>query len=243
MSSDISAIEKALKAPFPAKDIEWRIGRKSRDGKKASVLAYIDARAVEDRLDEVVGIFFWEDVYVFHADGSVVCTLTIDLVDRKVSKSDGAEKTNIEATKGGISGAFKRAAAKWGIGRYLYNLEERWVEIDQYGNFTPPKLPAWALPSGDTSTAKVVAEPTQTENQAQEATQDPTAAFLERARATVAGFKVKFKDIPELKIRPEAESTEIKQAVLGWYTSLGKTEDEAIDRLAELAQAVKSGTT
>lgn len=84
---------------------------------------------------------------------------------------------------------------------------------------------------------------TQGKNPAQKAAQDLTATFLERARATVAGFKVKFKDIPELKIRPEAESTEIKQAVLGWYTSLGKTEDEAIDRLAELAQAVKSGTT
>lgn len=82
----------------------------------------------------------------------------------------------------------------------------------------------------------------QGKNPTEKAPQDPTTAFLERARNTVAGFKVKFKDIPELKIRPEAQSAEIKQAVLGWYTSLGKTEDEAIDRLAALAQEAKNAT-
>lgn len=84
--------------------------------------------------------------------------------------------------------------------------------------------------------------PAQGKNPTQKAAQDPTTAFLNRAAATIKGFNVKFKDIPELKIRPEAEATEVKQAVLGWYTSLGKTEDEAIDRLAGLAQEAKNAS-
>lgn len=73
-------------------------------------------------------------------------------------------------------------------------------------------------------------------------TQDATNAFLTRARDTISGFGMKFKDIPDLKIRPEADTAEVKQAVLGWYTSLGKTENEAIDRLAALAQEAKNAT-
>ena len=37
----IDAIYPALCAPFPTKSISWRVGRKSKDGKKAQVLAYI----------------------------------------------------------------------------------------------------------------------------------------------------------------------------------------------------------
>ncbi len=33
-----------LSAPFPAKDVEWRIQKKSNDKKKALVIAYHDAR-------------------------------------------------------------------------------------------------------------------------------------------------------------------------------------------------------
>jgi hypothetical protein len=36
----------------------------------------------------------------------------------------------VEADKGGISDAFKRAAVKWGIGRYLYDLKSPWVPCE-----------------------------------------------------------------------------------------------------------------
>ncbi len=36
----------------------------------------------------------------------------------------GCRETQVEAVKGGRSGAMKRAAVQWGIGRYLYNLEK-----------------------------------------------------------------------------------------------------------------------
>lgn len=136
-----------LKAPFPVKSVHWRIGSKTKDGKKARVLAYIDARDVMKRLDDVAGPLNWEDHYREVA-GRVVCELTLSVDGSRVTKSDGAGDTQVEAEKGGLSDAFKRAAVKFGIGRYLYQLDAPWVPINEYGNFTPPDLPVWATPEG-----------------------------------------------------------------------------------------------
>jgi hypothetical protein len=58
----------------------------------------------------------------------------------------------MEATKGGLSDAMKRAAYQWGIGRYLYELPSVWMPIKKQGSSyvltDTPKLPAWALPKG-----------------------------------------------------------------------------------------------
>lgn len=155
---------KDLAKPFDPKDIEWRVGRSGTSNNKpwAMVLAYLNARAVMDRLDEVVGPERWKDRY--WSDGkSIMCGLSIKVGDEWVEKIDGSEETEIEAVKGGISGAFKRAAVKWGVGRYLYNLEEGFAQIvdkscpgASYAKtkegtvfyWTPPELPGWARPSG-----------------------------------------------------------------------------------------------
>ena len=39
----------------------------------------------------------------------------------------------MEKEKGQYSGAFKRAAVLWGVGRYLYDLPNAWVAIQQKG--------------------------------------------------------------------------------------------------------------
>lgn len=113
-----------LKKPFPVNAISWRIGQKSKTKPKAMMLCYIDARDVMDRLDEVCGSN-WSDDYK-EVKGRIVCTITID----GVSRSDGAGDTDFEGEKGGLSDAFKRAAVKWGIGRYLYNASEYNTWID-----------------------------------------------------------------------------------------------------------------
>lgn len=113
-----------LKKPFPADAISWRIGQKSKSKPKAKMLCYIDARDVMDRLDKVCG-YNWSDSYQ-EVMGRIVCTITIG----NQSRTDGAGDTDIEAEKGGLSDAFKRAAVKWGVGRYLYNAKNfnTWVE-------------------------------------------------------------------------------------------------------------------
>jgi hypothetical protein len=145
----VDEIQKLLAEPFSASDIEWRIGRKSKAGDKASVLAYVTNRAIMNRLDGVVGIGGWHNTYQQWRGKGVVCGLSLFIGEDWLTKYDGADDTDIESTKGGLSDSMKRAAVQWGIGRYLYNLEEVWVPIDQYGKFKDPPLPSWALPESE----------------------------------------------------------------------------------------------
>jgi len=84
-------------------------------------VAYIDARQVMDLLDEVVGPQNWQDHYREVA-GKVYCDLSIQVEDEWITKSDCGTASHFEAEKGQASDAFKRAAVKWGIGRFLYQL-------------------------------------------------------------------------------------------------------------------------
>jgi hypothetical protein len=159
----LDLIVQRLKEPFPAEDIEWRIQRSGKKEGKiwAMVLAYVTARAIQERLDEACGVFGWKNEYKEGPNGGVLCGISIaDSEGRWTTKWDGAENTNIEAVKGGLSGAFKRAGAVWGIGRYLYNLEATFAVISDSGRYSsqvkdgpwfkwnPPALPSWALPEG-----------------------------------------------------------------------------------------------
>lgn len=159
-----------LKEPFPYEDIEWRLQSCGKTNGKfwGKCLAYVTNRAICNRLDEVCGPENWKNEFDKAPDGGVLCGLSIKIGDEWITKWDGAENTNIEAVKGGLSGAMKRAASTgWGIGRYLYNLEESWVEVSEKGKFSgktkegdwfkwnPPALPSWALPNGTTSSRPI----------------------------------------------------------------------------------------
>ena len=120
-----------LAAEFPKEDIHWRAQSLTKDGDKAMALAYLDARDVMDRLDQIVGPENWQDRY--ESDGpKTICYLSVRIGEEWVTKADGAGDTQVEAEKGSISGAFKRAAVKWGIGRYLYDMPAPWVPCESY---------------------------------------------------------------------------------------------------------------
>lgn len=126
-----------LSAPFPPDRVSWRIGSTNGDKTKGLALAYIDARDVMQRLDDVVGPDRWQNRYP-HANGKTVCEIGIlihpgILPGEWVWKSDGAGDSDVEAEKGALSDAFKRAAVRWGIGRYLYEIASPWVAIEQRG--------------------------------------------------------------------------------------------------------------
>ena len=132
----MTSIKEQLAAPFPPKEILWRIGQETKDGTKAMCLAYLDARMVMDRLDSVVGNEGWSDSYSELKTG-LCCRLCVDYETKpKVCKSDGAGETNIEGEKGNYSDAFKRAAVKHGIGRYLYRMDTPWVSIEKKGKYS-----------------------------------------------------------------------------------------------------------
>lgn len=121
-----------LHKPFPANEIEWRVGSTNADKTRGLALAYLTARHVMERLDEVCGAENWQDRYEFHG-ARTVCYLSIKIGDEWVTKADGAGDSDVEAEKGAISDALKRAAVKWGIGRYLYGLASPWVELEAAG--------------------------------------------------------------------------------------------------------------
>lgn len=121
---------------------QWKIQSKSRDGKKSTIVAYIDARDVMKLLDEVAGPENWKDEYdaLDPELKRVKCRLSVkvregaDGQEEWVTKEDIGTASEYEGEKGAFSDAFKRAAVKWGIGRFLYDLDTLSVNIDQYGN-------------------------------------------------------------------------------------------------------------
>jgi hypothetical protein len=121
-----------LRAPFNPDRVSWRVGSTNKEKTKGMALAYVDARDVMDRLDEVCGPAGWQCSYP-HANGKTVCAIGIKVGDEWIWKSDGAGDSDIEAEKGALSDAFKRAAVRWAIGRYLYDVDSPWVEIESFG--------------------------------------------------------------------------------------------------------------
>lgn len=167
---------KKLLERFPAESVEWRIsqaGVKS-DGKIwARCLAYITNRAIQDRLDEVFTPFGWSNEFK-EWKGGQLCGISIKFDGEWITKWDGAQDTQFEAVKGGLSDSMKRAAVQWGIGRYLYNLDEAFAIVSDKGKhyqsaskdrdgkekcpafrWDEPSLPAWALPASVQQTEKV----------------------------------------------------------------------------------------
>lgn len=122
-----------LAAPFPPEAISWRVGATNSDKTKGLALAYIDARDVMNRLDEVCGPLGWQDEFTETQRGRVLCRIGILGPAGWVWKGDGAGETDVESEKGAISDALKRAAVHWGVGRYLYDMPATWVAIEQRG--------------------------------------------------------------------------------------------------------------
>lgn len=160
----------ALNQPFPPDAIEWRIGMSGESNGRvwAKAMAYITQRHIQRRLDEVIGPESWRNEFKewnVGGKGGLLCGISIKIGGEWVTKWDGAENTDVEAIKGGLSDAMKRAAVQWGIGRYLYDLEETFVETSAEKRtgaewhhaktkagtafwWKTPALPTWALPAG-----------------------------------------------------------------------------------------------
>lgn len=130
MEEHLKIIHAKLKAPFPADKIHWRIGATNQDKTQGIPLAYVDARDVMQRLDEVVGPFNWQSDYPWSDDKRLVCRLGININGEWLWKSNGAGDTNVEAEKGAFSDAFKRAGVLWGIAQYLYDLPTVWIPLE-----------------------------------------------------------------------------------------------------------------
>ena len=114
--SDFKKIHEELLKPC---DYKYRV--QSIQYGKVSIVAYIDARQLQDRLDEVVGADKWQVKYE-EKKGNLFAGIGIKVSDEWVWKFDCGTESNVEKEKGEASDSFKRAGVMWGVGRFLYSL-------------------------------------------------------------------------------------------------------------------------
>lgn len=113
------ATKKVLDLEGLKKEIPFKFKPQSVGYGKAMMVAYIDARDVQDILDDVLGPENWQDDYST-VKNNLYCRIGVKVDDEWIWKGDCGVESNAEAEKGESSDAFKRAAVKWGVGRFLY---------------------------------------------------------------------------------------------------------------------------
>jgi hypothetical protein len=150
--SEAKTLMAALAAVFAPSEVKFKPGVVS--GSRALALPYVDCRVIQDRLDDVLGIDGWQDQYTPLPDGSVVCELRCRIGGDWIVKTDvgspSEQPDGGDRLKAAFSDALKRAAVKFGIGRYLYRLPSQWVDYDsQKRRFArTPELPRESTPAG-----------------------------------------------------------------------------------------------
>ena len=144
----ISDVTKRLQAPFPKHMVSWKPGAISKDRSRALMMAHIDARAVQDRLDAIC-----PDEWSFEVEvvpGTRLPTVKGRLTVMGVSREDIGEapEGDLGTVKAAASDALKRCAVQFGIGRYLYDLPKTWADWDDAKRLpkVEPELPEWARP-------------------------------------------------------------------------------------------------
>ena len=119
-----------LTAPF--KEPKWRIQSRSPKGKptRCNVMPYVDARMVQERFDAAFGADNWQNTYDPET-GSASISVRVD--GEWITKSDVGVESMADKEKGKASSAFKRAAVLWGVGRDLYRLGIKTLNLDSKG--------------------------------------------------------------------------------------------------------------
>ena len=135
---DARTIQQELAQPFAPEDLEWRLQQTEENGKWGLAIPYVTNRAIQARLDDVVGVDGWYNDYrPWHGAGkkeAQICGISIRFPEQGfITKWDGAEDSDIEPIKGGLSDSMKRAAVQWGIGRCLYGMDAIFVDVEKRG--------------------------------------------------------------------------------------------------------------
>ena len=134
---DPRQIQAELAMPFAPEDLEWRLQKVVEARELGIAVPYVTNRAIMSRLDDVVGPENWyNDFKPWHGAAgkeAQLCGISIRYGDGFITKWDGAEDSDIEPVKGGLSDSMKRAAVQWGIGRVLYNMDVVFVDVEKRG--------------------------------------------------------------------------------------------------------------
>lgn len=171
----IEEIRIQLLDPFDPAEIKWRVtatsSQQGKNGpvKRGQLVAYADQRAYTDRLNEIFGEWGWTRTYnvqvaqhferslnkgangqkqsVICAKVVVVSTVTVNGLGSHTGVGEEWADDENSATRAEAQ-AFKRGCACFGLGRYLYDLDKVWEDLDQYNRpVRSPNLPEWAIPA------------------------------------------------------------------------------------------------
>jgi len=152
-----------LEVPFDPAVIEWRVTNTTRSGKlRGQVIPYADPRAYTDRLNSLFSPAGWTRKYTVHTSANferkpdqktiakVFVTCELMIFGLGSHSATGEEWTdNDNAGTSAEAQAFKRSCACFGLGRYLYDFQGVWVDLDERKR---PKsalqLFGWATPEG-----------------------------------------------------------------------------------------------
>lgn len=164
----VQALLKAIEEPFNVSEIKWRVTNTTQVASKTGpryrgqMLAYADPRAYTDRLNDLFTPTGWTRDYnvqmvqnferrergaterTITAKIVVTCKVTVyGLGAHTGLGEEWAENDN--AGTAAEAQAFKRACSCFGLGRYLYDLEGQWMDLDEKKRpLETPKLPEWA---------------------------------------------------------------------------------------------------
>jgi len=158
---ELDGVLRALEVPFAVDLVQWRVTEWSEDGTRGLMMPYADPRAYSDRLNTLFTPAGWTRKYTVQASAPVqrakrgpaakilvTCEVTIACIG--TNSGTGEEWSDKEnALTGAEAQAFKRALSLFGLGRYLYDMDGEWIELDSQG--IPqriPRLPRWATPKG-----------------------------------------------------------------------------------------------
>lgn len=123
----LQEIQEELKKEIPFK---WRVQSFSKFKPQATCVAYIDSRDVQDVLDANC---LWSDRY-YEENNMLFCEITIYADGREYKRSDTGSESIADAKKGHSSDAFKRAAVKFGVGRFLYSQPIKYIKANEVKN-------------------------------------------------------------------------------------------------------------
>ena len=210
-SIDWNDLSAKLREPFDPREVDFRVqGKVNEQTSKAQVVAYIDARTVQDRLDAVVGAGNWSfDWQPLNLDGKGDVTTAKGIVTiHGVSKADIGTASNFEPSKGCVSDCFKRAAGHWGIGRYLYSIPAAWVPAEKGGRISEnviqqlrARLPR---PAGLTALATTPATPAPSVTTPAPAQQRPQSQQAQRPAAATTRAASPFNPLQDVEFRRRA---------------------------------------
>lgn len=159
---EVRQLVAALEEPFDPREIKWRVTNTTADKRRGQMLAYADPRAYTDRLNALFTVRGWTRRYAIETinnverklsngtqiAGKVVVTCEVTIHGLGTHSGIGEEwADNENAGTAAEAQAFKRACSCFGLGRYLYDLDGTWIDLDERKQpKSNPRLPDWAVP-------------------------------------------------------------------------------------------------